>query len=263
MTSARSRTFTAPVPGPVALDLEASAADVVVTVSPAADAASAELTGPGEIVNAARPALDDGRWGLVLPPPAATGGSVVRVGNATIINATGGMVITGGSMTFVNGRLVGGTNVRTAPMPEPVRLFLTLPAGSRIDARLTAGKLTVRGELAEARIASTSADVYVENVGKLRARTASGDVAADMVTGSATLRTMSGDIDVAETAGDVTAESMSGDITIGTSSPVAIDAESMSGDITVRPYGGAFPDVRARSVSGRVRTRRAGEAAGA
>jgi hypothetical protein len=250
-----TREFNSPYRGAIAFDLDAPAAEVVVTVSPTAEMAHAELTGPDEIVNDTRPTLDDGRWGLILPTPAATGGGVIRVGNNITISSVGpGMVITGDSMTFVNGRLVGGTNIRTAQMPETPRLFVTLPAGSRIDARMTAGKLTVRGYLPAARINSTSADIDIETIGKLRARTASGDITAAMVGGASVLRTMSGDITVDEATADVTAESMSGDIAIGTGVNIAIEAESMSGDITVRPYDGARPDVRAHSMSGRVRT---------
>lgn len=254
-----AREFNSPSRGAIVFDLDAPAAEVVVTVSPSAEMAHAELSGPDEIVNGTRPVLDDGRWGLVLPTPEASG-NVIRVGNNITISSIGtGTVITGDSMTFVNGRLVGGTNIRSMQMPETPRLFVTLPAGSRIDARMTAGKLTVRGYLPEARFAGTSADIDIESVGKLRARTASGDITAARVDGNSALRTMSGDITVDETAGDVTAETMSGDIAIGTDyDAVTIDADSMSGNITVRPYGGANPDVRAHSMSGNVRTRQGG-----
>lgn len=255
------RNLSSPVRGAIVFNLDAPAADVVVTVSPSAEMALAELSGPDEIVDGTRPTLGDGRWGLVLPAPTSTGGNVIRVGNditMTIGSVGPGMVITGDSMTFVNGKLVGGTNVRSVPMPETPRLFVTLPAGSRIDARMAAGRLTVRGYLPEARFASKSADLDAETIGKVRARTMSGDITIDMTDGTSALRTMSGDITVDDAAADVTAESMSGDITIGTGTHIAIEANSMSGDITVRPYDGARPDVRAHSMSGRVRTRQGG-----
>lgn len=249
-----AREFSSPYRDAIVFDLDAPAAEVVVTVSPSAEMAHAELSGPDEIVNGTRPTLDDGRWGLVLPTPEASG-NVIRHGNVTITSVGGsGVVITGDSMTFVNGRLVGGTNIRSVPMPDPVRLFVTLPAGSRIDARMTAGQLTVRGHLPEARFASTSADIDIDSVSKLRARTASGDITAAEVADISALRTMSGDITIDDAAADLTAESMSGSISIGTGADIAIDAESMSGNVTIRPYGGARPDVRAHSMSGRVRT---------
>jgi hypothetical protein len=249
------REFSSPYRGAIVFDLDAHAAEVVVTVSPSAEMAHAELTGPDEIVNGTRPTLDDGRWGLVLPAAAATSSNVIRVGNNITISSVGyGTVITGDSMTFVNGQLVGGTNIRTVSASEPVRLFVTLPAGSRLDARMDAGRLAVRGYLPEARFASKSADLEAETVGKVRARTMSGDIAIDMTDGTSALRTMSGDITIDDAAADVTAETMSGDIAITTTTQIAIDANSMSGDITVRPHGGARPDVRAHSMSGRVRT---------
>jgi hypothetical protein len=254
MTST-TREFHSPYRGPIAFDLDAPAAEVVVTVSPTAEKAYAELTGPDEIVNGTRPTLDDGRWGLVLPTPEATG-NVIRHGNAVITNFGSGVVVTGDSMTFVNGRLVGGTNIRTISASEPVRLFVTLPAGSRLDVRQTAGTLAVRGALTEARISGTSADVDIETVGMLRARTISGSVTAELVTGRSAVNTVSGGIDITEADGDVTAQTVSGSISVGTASDISVDAESVSGNVTVRPRGAAQPDVRAHSVSGRVRTAR-------
>jgi hypothetical protein len=196
---------------------------------------------------------------LVLPAEPATGANVIRVGNNITISSVGyGTVVTGDSMTFVNGRLVGGTNIRTVAAAEPVRMFVTLPAGSRIDARMKAGKLTVRGHLHEVRFNSAAADIDAESVGYLRARTMSGDIIAAKLTGASAVRTMSGDIAIDEALDPVTAQTMSGNITIGTSEDIDIDADSMSGNITVRPYGGANPDVRAHSMSGNVRTRHGG-----
>jgi hypothetical protein len=149
--------------------------------------------------------------------------------------------------------LVGGTNISTITT-EPVRLAVTLPAGSRLAARLDAGHLTAYGELPEAEITGTAADVDIATVGTLRVRTVSGDITAGTVTGSAGLHSVSGDIGIDAAAGEVIAETTSGDIAVHATAPVLVDAASVSGDIRVTAPAGTCPDVQARSVSGRVRT---------
>ena len=94
----------------------------------------------------------------------------------------------------------------------------------------------------------------------MRVRTVSGDITARTVASSAELRSVSGDIGIDAAAGPVTAETTSGDITVHAAEPVTIDAASVSGDIRVTAGPGVCPSVRARSVSGRVRTGTAGGA---
>jgi len=251
-----TRTFTAPAAGPLLFDLQAGAADIVITVSPGTGAATAELSGPDEIVDGTRASGDAGRWSMVLPRPHGT----VITGGVQVINMSrGGSVVQAttihGGISIVGGRVyAGGTEITSAVTVEPTRLDVTLPAGSHLAARVDAGTITTSGDLPEARITTTSADVDVLAVRALTARTISGDITAWAVTGTATLATISGDIRIDDTDGPVSAATTSGDIDITTSSPVNIDTESVSGDINVRTGGGGA-DVRARSVSGRVRTR--------
>jgi DUF4097 and DUF4098 domain-containing protein YvlB len=258
-----AKTFTAPGPGPVLFRLDALAACVEITVSPDTATASAELSGPAEVVNGARAAASGGQWALTLPrwPPLA-GMTVIQGAGTTIVTADvipagvsviGGRVIVGDSMTFVNGRLVSGVNVRTVAAAEPVRLAVTLPAGSALTAEVAAGTLAVRGDLPTAAVTTTSADVNLDTTGDARVRTVSGDITARTVASSAYLRTVSGDIGVDAAAGPVTAGTISGDIAVHAAGPVTIDVTSVSGDIRVTAGPGVCPDVRARSVSGRVR----------
>jgi hypothetical protein len=255
-----TKTFRSDITGSLVFDLEAAAAIVRITVSPDATTATAELSGPAEIVDGARATSSAGRWVLTLPCPRP-----IITGNATVINHGGGTIIVGDVMT-VTGLSIGGGRVQVGSIrgvsgiavggTEPVRLTVTLPAGSRLTASIDAGQLTVRGELPDAEINGTAVDVEVGVVARLAVRTISGDITADAVTGSAGLHTVSGDVRVRATSGPVTASTTSGDIAIDTASSVVIDARSVSGDITVQALGlnGAMPDVRARSVSGDVRT---------
>lgn len=252
-----NRTLTAPVTGPVVFDLEAGVGSVVVTVSPDAEVASAELSGPAEVVDNARPDGSDGRWSLVLPRSGATvagvSGTVIQSAGSTVIvgNVVGAVHLGHGQVT-VNGIEVTGATVM-APS-EPVRLAVTLPADSRLDARVGAGTLTTHGYLPSVDVSGTSPDIDIDGAGVLRARTVSGDIRAAHVSVTADLHVTSGDIGIRNTAGNVTAQSVSGDIGIRSAADITIDARSVSGDITVRSARGTYPDVRARSVSGDVRT---------
>jgi hypothetical protein len=181
---------------------------------------------------------------------------VIRsAGGVTVINgAVGASVIVGDSMTFVNGRLVGGTNIHSIGAAGPVRLSVTLPIRSCLEARLDAGTLSTCGPLPRVSVTGTSADVEIASAGVAEVRTVSGDITVGAVADCARLRTVSGDIRVDAAAGQVTAQTTSGDISVHAESFGPVDTESVSGDIRVTADPGACPDVRARSVSGRVRT---------
>lgn len=252
------RTFTAPGSGPVVFELGAAAARVKITVSLDAPVARAEVSGPTEVVRSTRASVTGGRWVLALPS-AQAGTSVTRTSSRTTVIAgdiPAGVSVIGGQV------IIGGRDVTaavSAAAPEPVRVTVTLPAGSAVVAQLGAGLLTVCGGLAHGDITATSADVDAGTVNDVRVRTVSGDIAVGGVAGSAQLVTVSGEISVAIAAGPVTAQTTSGDITVHATQPVTVDATSVSGDITVTARPGIRPDVRARSVSGRVRTSLAGD----
>ena len=163
---------------------------------------------------------------------------------------TGSIVMTGGRV------LVDGVDVTAAagPAAEPVRLAVRLPAGSSLTGRSAAGQLTTRGELAHVDLTSTAADVDIDVAETLSARTISGDIHAATIGATARLHSTSGDIRLDAAAGPVTAETVSGDITCCVTRPVTVDASSVSGDIDITATRGVRPDVRARSVSGHVRT---------
>lgn len=255
-----TRTFQAPAAGPLTFDLTAGYAEVTVTVSPGAEAAFAELSGPDEVVSEAADFSRPGRWSLNLPAPAPT---VFSSGGVQIVNHGGGQVIQAGhiygNITMFNGRMqVGGlqmTDATVVPGPEPVRLNVTLPAGSLLAARVESGTLATRGHLDSADISGMSAGVEVDSAGDLAAETISGRISVGSVTGEARLTSTSGRIRVGDAAGPVAAETVSGGIDITVSAPVTVQAESVSGSITVRT-GGTDPDVRAHSVSGRTRITR-------
>ena len=124
-----------------------------------------------------------------------------------------------------------------------------------MTARTAARQFTTCGELDRVDITSTAADVDIDVAETLSARTISGDIHAVTIDATARLHSTSGDIWLDAAAGPVTAETVSGDVTCCVTGPVTVDASSVSGDIDITATRGVRPDVRARSVSGRVRTR--------
>ncbi len=251
------RYTTGPVTGPVTFDLDAGGTALLAEIAagPDAEMATAELTGPTETTDAARISMSGRTWTLALPRTRAAGPTVITAGRrVSIISGT----VTG-SVCMIGGRiLVDGIDVTAAAAgqaAEPARLAVRLPAGSSLTARTTAGQVTTRGELAHADITSTAADVDIDIAETLGARTISGDIRAATIDATARLHTTSGDIRVDAADGPVTAETVSGDITCCVTGTVTVDASSVSGDIDITATRGVRPGVRARSVSGRVRTR--------
>lgn len=109
---------------------------------------------------------------------------------------------------------------------------VTLPAGSRCRVATASADVTVSGEL-----------------GSLAAKTVSGQVAADAITGSAEVTTTSGHITVNEAAGQVSAKSASGAVDLG---HVGSDVEvtTVSGKVGI---ANAAADASVRTASGRIR----------
>jgi hypothetical protein len=250
-----SRQFSAK-PGPVTLAVDAEVLWLEVTADRSVRTATAEVTGPAEVAEKASAKMEGGTWTLTLP---RTGR---RQGGISIVSYGGGSsVITGGdfydSVMQVGGRIViNGVDVTQAVRagtPEPLRAVVRLPAGSSLTACVDSGAVIAAGALDRADAETVSAGIRVEEVREFCGRSISGDVAAEMVTGSAMLRATSGDISLIA-AGPVEAESVSGDIRVHLTRQAIVRARSVSGDIRVTADSGIRPDVRARSVSGRVRT---------
>jgi DUF4097 and DUF4098 domain-containing protein YvlB len=91
---------------------------------------------------------------------------------------------------------------------------ITLPEGSRCEARAASADITCSGELAALDAHTSSGDITAARVtGHLQAETSSGDVRLDE-TGSAEIRTASGDVRLTWARDDVSVRTASGDVTI-------------------------------------------------
>jgi hypothetical protein len=116
---------------------------------------------------------------------------------------------------------------------------------------------------------TVSGDAAVGTVGgKLSADAVSGDISVNAAEGPVRSKSVSGDQHVTVAEGEVTLESVSGDLEarVKRGSRVFVDASAVSGDVSSElelsgaKVDGAGPlvEIRARSVSGRVRIARAG-----
>lgn len=169
-----------------------------------------------------------------------------RSGDVTARGRFGSLVLRAASAGLVFDEVRGDVEVRVAS--GDVR-------GGTVDGNVT--------------VESMSGDVeLVEVGGDLTAHLASGDLTVRRALGSVKVSTASGDVTVGEvSAGAIAVTSMSGDIAIGVRRGVItwLDLSSVSGSITseLEPAGatseGDRLELRASSVSGDVRVRRAGQ----
>lgn len=248
-------TFEAPHAGPISFSTDADFLILEVATADEYAVGTVELTGPDDVLEAATMSVARGEWTLNLPRVPGSRGGTTIIQSGGSVYMSGGIQVGhfGGGRVVVNG--VDVTSLVNAATPEPLRARVFLPAGSSLSAGISAGAIRTTGILAAVSASTASADLEVDEVGILQARAASGDIYAGRVTGHASMSTASGDITVGEAFGAIDASAASGDITVHAGS-VAVTARAASGDIRVTAMPGCEPLVRARSMSGRVRTPR-------
>ncbi|WP_329089348.1 DUF4097 family beta strand repeat-containing protein [Streptosporangium sp. NBC_01469] len=277
------RTLTAPIPGPVALDLSMSFGTVHLTVtdtdrahitltstapadSPAAQAiAAATLTANARVLT------------VTVPTPEQPDGiTVISHGNGRHVTVSGninsGIIVSGGSVN-ISGSVIGiGNHVtgRSGVNITPgVHAAVVLPRGSALRMRTTGAAVTTRGELEFITFTAVSGSLDAEACTTLNAESTSGDIRAGYAD-HATARTVSGDIRLgrtetvtaAATSGDIRIgdfggtgrlSTVSGDITVQATEPGHLSASAISGDITVTAppalvaEGALTVDARSRS----------------
>ncbi|MEV7968277.1 DUF4097 family beta strand repeat-containing protein [Sphaerisporangium sp. NPDC088356] len=282
MNDTSTRTLSAPMPGPVVLDMTMPHGQITVQVTDI-DRAEITLTGPADgpyrEALAAATLTAEARVVTVNVPTTGQPGMTIVTGNGgrTIVtnNLNGGIIISGGSMHF-SGSVISGHPVSGMHITPGVRAEVRLPRGSALRIRTKSATVTARGELEWVDHSSVSGDLEMDGCRKLTARTTSGDIRADYPD-HATVQTVSGDIRLGRTetvtasttSGDIRIEdfggsgrltTVSGDITAYATDAGHLAASATSGDITVNApaelaASGALT-VNARSISGDVRTPR-------
>lgn len=256
-----TRTFTAPVPGPVQLHITCHVGQVKVTADPSCTTARVELraTDPAfrDAVQAAR--MD---WSAQAITVAVPGGqqsvNVTRFsGSGTQINHFGSSVVVSGSNSGVimtgNGSVImsgGGVVVTGGSAAAGIELVATVPPLSSACLIGDAADATTKGELDRVEVRSQVGTVQVDAVQDVDVSTVGGDIRVAAVDGTARLRSTSGDVRVERTGSATHIKTISGDVQLDDFGGSA-DLASTSGDITVHATEGGT--VTAKSVSGDVR----------
>ncbi|MGW4638026.1 DUF4097 family beta strand repeat-containing protein [Sphaerisporangium sp. NPDC004334] len=273
----KTRTLSAPMAGPVVLDLTMPHGQINVQVTDT-NHTEITLTGPAEALDDATLSAEARVITVNIPTPDQPGMTIVTSnGGRTVIanNINGGVIVTGGTM-HISGSVINGRVVSGAVVTSGVRAEVRLPHGSALRVRTKSAAVSARGELEWVDHTSVSGDLDMDGCGKLTARTTSGDIRADYPD-HATVQTVSGDIRLGRTetvtasttSGDIHIEdfggsgqltTVSGDITAYATDAGHLTASATSGDITVKApaeltVSGAFT-VDARSLTGDVRTPR-------
>lgn len=125
-----------------------------------------------------------------------------------------------------------------------------VPPGSSCQVDTAAADLRCRGELGALTARTASGDVTADQVtGRTEVSTASGDVRLSR-SGPASVKTVSGDVRVGTAASDVTAVSVSGDVVIDQVTRGEVNARTTSGDITVGVAPGLSVQLDLSTLSG-------------
>jgi DUF4097 and DUF4098 domain-containing protein YvlB len=149
-----------------------------------------------------------------------------------------------------------------------VWIAIRAPQGADVRVAAASADTRARGRFGVFAVQSASGDVDVSAAGELDAKTASGDVRAEEVEGSATVTTgsgdvtlgrvgatlsansASGDVSVREAAADATVSTASGDVGLAAVVDGRVKVRSASGDLEVGIAKGSNVWVDARSLSG-------------
>lgn len=123
------------------------------------------------------------------------------------------------------------------------------PERSDLSLRADSADLRATGTLGEVDVKTASGDVSLEGAATLHVDTASGDVRALDVDGTAELRTASGDATLRRCGGLLSANMVSGDLSVDEAAG-GLAVNTVSGDVQVRAAGGG--GIRVQSVSGDV-----------
>jgi len=112
--------------------------------------------------------------------------------------------------------------------PE-MRLRITCPKGTAIDARTKSADLRAQGDYGIVDFKTASGDIYVDRSSDVYAKTASGDLHLDEVSGTLDVKTVSGDVHVGTVSRDATVQCVSGDVHIR-SNDGSVSGNTVSGD---------------------------------
>lgn len=144
----------------------------------------------------------------------------------------------------------------TAPAASGIRIqsqsadiAITGPA-ALLDARTASGDVRVDEVTGRSLVQTASGDVTITATGECDIRTASGNIEVHSASGAAVAHSTSGDIRFAAPAGDVNARSVSGDIRILDVAVGRAEVVTVSGDVEIGIHAGSLVAVDLSTVSG-------------
>ncbi|MEV6713656.1 DUF4097 family beta strand repeat-containing protein [Lentzea sp. NPDC051208] len=118
-----------------------------------------------------------------------------------------------------------------------VDVVIELPAGSTVDADVSAGGVRTSGVLGVTEVDMSAGNIHLDRTGPLKADTGAGAVNIGEVSGNADVKTGSGHIRIGTVHGALVAKNSNGHIDAGTVEG-ELKARSANGDITVERAGG-------------------------
>ncbi|MGP3964797.1 DUF4097 family beta strand repeat-containing protein [Nonomuraea sp. 3N208] len=95
-----------------------------------------------------------------------------------------------------------------------VDVTIDLPAGSRVEAHTAAG-FRCAGRLGEVQFTTSYGEIRIEQAGRLRLKTGSGDISVSRSAGPAEVTTTDGNIRIGEIDGTAVVKTSHGDLTVG------------------------------------------------
>jgi DUF4097 and DUF4098 domain-containing protein YvlB len=177
----------------------------------------------------------------------STGSVQARTGPVGVVEV---VVDAGGADQFEVSRLGDTVTVR-APSGWFARggkanVSVVVPPRTDMAINVSTAEINLRGELGALRLRTASADVAVDEATRVEAHSASGDVRIGSA-GEAHVSSASGDIRVGNVVGGLTASSASGDVSADRVGG-RVDVGTTSGDIRLRRCDG--DDIGVKTVSG-------------
>jgi hypothetical protein len=130
--------------------------------------------------------------------------------------------------------------------PRAVRVLARVPSGSSLHSKTGLGDIATDGTLGDCRVATGAGRLRVASGTEVSATTGAGDVTVEQATGSLHIRTGSGSVVVGEAAGPVTIGNGNGDTTVETVAGV-LRVRAGNGRVNV---GRAARDLDVRSSNG-------------
>lgn len=256
------RIFVSQSTGPVVLGLELPVGSVQVQVLDSVTTARVVLrtddsSGPAaDAVNRARSSQNG--QALAVEVPGLPGNVMTQsIRGNQVVQSMGTVYGEVVGMVIVGGRVITGSGTGVRETVSPIEAVVTLPAGSSLAVVSRSAAARVHGDVENMDFRSVSGDLWADGARHLNASTTSGDVMVGRLADRLTARSVSGDITVDSYRGSgAELTTTSGDIDVRATGQAAgaLRASTVSGDVRVT---GAREQlrVRARSVSGRVRTR--------